>query len=90
MFDLTNSSSFAHLPQWIEEVRANVNNEIPLLLVGNKCDLVDQRAILLEHLNSFTQEFNLYYVETSAKTGESVGYCFYALDSLMIVSDLPD
>ena len=90
IFDLTNSSSFEHLPQWIEEVRANVKNEIPLLLVGNKSDLVDQRAVYLEEINTFTQNFNLYYMETSAKTGEGVGDCFYILACLMIGSGVPD
>ncbi len=90
IFDLTNSGSFEHLPQWIEEVRANVKTEIPLLLVGNKCDLVEQRAVTLEELNSFTNTFNLYYMETSAKTGDGVGDCFYILACLMIGSGVPD
>ena len=90
IFDLTNSASFEHLPQWIEEVRANVKTEIPLLLVGNKSDLVDQRAVSLEEINNFTRNFNLYYMETSAKTGEGVGDCFYILACLMIGSGVPD
>ncbi|MHA1931418.1 MAG: GTP-binding protein [Promethearchaeota archaeon] len=90
IFDLTNSSSFDHLPGWIEEVRANVKNEIPLLLVGNKSDLVDQRAVSLEEIKNFTRDFNLYYMETSAKTGEGVGDCFYILACLMIGSGVPD
>ncbi|MFW9970421.1 MAG: GTP-binding protein [Candidatus Odinarchaeota archaeon] len=90
IFDLTNSDSFAHLPQWIEEVRANVKTEIPLLLVGNKSDLVDQRAVSLEEINKFTENFSLYYMETSAKTGEGVGDCFYILACLMIGSGVPD
>ncbi|MFX1601183.1 MAG: GTP-binding protein [Promethearchaeota archaeon] len=90
IFDLTNSASFEHLPQWIEEVRANVKTEIPLLLVGNKSDLVDQRMVSLEEINNFTAEFNLYYMETSAKTGEGVGDCFYILACLMIGSGVPD
>jgi Ras-related protein Rab-11A len=90
IFDLTNSASFEHLPQWIEEVRANVKTEIPLLLVGNKSDLVDQRAVNLEEINNFTYDFNLYYMETSAKTGEGVGDCFYILACLMIGSGVPD
>jgi hypothetical protein len=84
IFDLTSISSFEHLPQWIEEVRANVQTEIPLLLVGNKNDLIDQRAISLEEVNDFTRDFNLYYMETSAKTGDNVGDCFSVLASLMI------
>ena len=90
VFDLTNSSSFDHLPQWIEEVRANIKVEIPILLVGNKSDLVDQRAVTLEEINTFTRDFNLYYMETSAKTGEGVGDCFYILACLMIGQGVPE
>jgi len=90
IFDLTNAASFEHLPQWIEEVRANVKSEIPLLLVGNKSDLIDQRVVSLEEINSFTSTFNLYYMETSAKTGEGVGDCFHILACLMIGSGVPD
>ena len=90
IFDLTNSSSFEHLPQWIEEVRTNVKTEIPLLLVGNKSDLMDQRAVSLEEINNFTNNFNLFYMETSAKTGEGVGDCFHILACLMIGSGVPD
>ncbi len=90
IFDVTNAASFEHLPQWIEEVRANVKTEIPLLLVGNKSDLVDQRTVSLEEINNFTSNFNLHYMETSAKTGLGVGDCFYILACLMIGSGVPD
>lgn len=84
VFDLTNSSSFEHIPQWIEDVRSNVKSEIPLLLVGNKRDLIDQRKVSLEDINSLTRDFSLYYMETSAKTGEGVDDCFYTLACLIL------
>ncbi|MGQ4875057.1 MAG: GTP-binding protein [Promethearchaeia archaeon] len=90
IFDLTNYESFEHLPMWIEEVRANVKNDIPLLLVGNKSDLADQRAVSIEEINEFTRKFNLYYMETSAKTGEGVGDCFYILACLMVGIGVPE
>ncbi len=90
VFDLTNSASFEHLPGWIEEVRANIKAEIPVLLVGNKSDLTDQRAVSIEEINTFTGDFNLYYMETSAKTGDGVGDCFYILACLMIGQGVPD
>jgi len=89
VFDLTNSSSFEHIPQWIEDVRYNVKSEIPLLLVGNKRDLIDQRKVTLEDINSLTRDFNLYYMETSAKTGEGVDDCFYTLACLILGLELP-
>jgi len=89
VFDLTNAASFEHLPQWIEEVRANLKGEIPLLLVGNKSDLLDYREVSLAEINNFTRDFNLYYMETSAKTGDGVGDCFYILACLMIGQTIP-
>ncbi len=89
VFDLTNSSSFKHIPQWIEDVRSNVKSEIPLLLVGNKRDLIDQRKVSLEDINSLTRDFNLYYMETSAKTGEGVDDCFFVLTCLILGLELP-
>ena len=90
VFDLTNSASFEHLPQWIEEVRANIKAEIPVLLVGNKSDLIDQRAVSIEEISNFINDFNLYYMETSAKTGDGVGDCFYILACLMIGQGVPE
>ncbi|MFX1269240.1 MAG: roadblock/LC7 domain-containing protein [Promethearchaeota archaeon] len=83
VFDLTNPSSFEHLPLWIEELKARVNKELPILLVGNKSDLTDQRAIPIEKINKFTRKFNLYYIETSAKKGTGVEDCFNILACLM-------
>ncbi|MFX1396951.1 MAG: GTP-binding protein [Promethearchaeota archaeon] len=90
IFDLTNYESFEHLPMWIEEIRDNIKNEIPLLLVGNKSDLIDQRAVSPEEISEFTKNFNLYYMESSAKTGEGVGDCFSVLACLMIGEDVPN
>ncbi len=88
IFDLTSRESFEHLPIWLEEVRANIKNDIPFLLVGNKSDL--PHNISREEINDFTGKFNLYYMETSAKTGEGVGDCFAVLAHLMIGAAVPD
>ncbi len=90
VFDLTNSATFEHLPGWIEEVRANIKADIPVLLVGNKSALIDQRAVSIEEISKFTKDFNLYYMETSAKTGDGVGDCFYILACLMIGQGVPE
>ena len=84
VFDLTTPSSFEHLPQWIEEVRYHVKSEIPLIIVGNKSDLVDQRQVSSKKINAFTKIFNVYYMETSAKTDEGVDVCFYMLTRLIL------
>jgi small GTP-binding protein len=90
VYDLTNYASFEHLSQWIEEVRTNIKYEIPLLLVGSKSDLVVQRTVSIGEINDFTRTFNLFYMETSAKTGDGVMDCFYILTCLMLGIGAPE
>ncbi|MFX1408496.1 MAG: GTP-binding protein, partial [Promethearchaeota archaeon] len=90
VFDLTDHTSFEHLPHWIEEIRNNLKTPIPILLVGNKSDLSDNRAVSTKEVNNFTKNFNLFYMETSAKTGDGVGNCFYIITSLMIGVEIPE
>ncbi len=90
VYDITNYASFEHLPQWIEEVRTNINYEIPLLLVGSKSDLAGQRAVSIREINDFTRDFNLFYMETSSKTGDGVMDCFYILTCLMLGAGVPE
>lgn len=90
IYDLTEYSSFEHLPKWIKEIRDNTKTTIPIILVGNKGDLHDQEMVSLIDINSFTRNLNLYYMETSAKTGEGVYDCFYILACLMSGLGVPE
>ncbi|MBD3354066.1 MAG: GTP-binding protein, partial [Candidatus Lokiarchaeota archaeon] len=89
LFDLTNRESFEHIAKWIEEVQANAG-EIPMLLVGNKKDLVDERQVDREEAEEFAKEFEMYYIESSAKDGTGVGDVFAILSCLMIGIEVPD
>ena len=45
---------------------------IPAVLVGNKSDLVHDRAVDIEQARSFAKQQGMPYYETSAKTGEGI------------------
>jgi GTPase SAR1 family protein len=60
------------LSRWISEARAHGNKDITLILVGNKNDLEEQRVISAEEAQSFADQNNLLFIETSAKTGSNV------------------
>lgn len=69
MFDLTNLNSLAYLDEFPPMIRQYAG-EIPILLVGNKCDLTEERTISKEQGNNFSKINNmLNYIEISAKTG---------------------
>lgn len=89
MFDLSNRESFDHLPKWIEEVKSNIG-DLPMLIVGNKNDLVNERLITYEEAEQFAREFNLYYIESSAKKDNNVGDVFKMLSYLMLELDIPN
>lgn len=48
------------------------DENIPFLLVGNKADLDEKRQVTLDEANTRAQQWNVPYVETSAKTRANV------------------
>ncbi len=89
VFDLTNIESFEHLPNWIEEIKSNSKIDIPMLLIGNKSDLINERVVSKSDIRLFSQKFKFYYLETSAKSGENVSDCFAILAYLMMGLEVP-
>lgn len=45
VYDITKRSSFLSIQRWIEEVRRYTTSDVILILVGNKCDLEDEREV---------------------------------------------
>ena len=65
-FALNDKQSFENVILWLEDVR-NVSEKIPIVLFGNKCDLVDERKVTKEEIDRFIKKNDLVYFETSAK-----------------------
>jgi Ras-related protein Rab-1A len=76
IFDLTETESFESLKNWLIEIEKNANKNVIKLLIGNKCDLDDQRAISFEKGKDFAEQFNMKYLETSAKNDYNVTESF--------------
>lgn len=75
-FDLTRKESFDNTVNWINEAKAE-SPDIRFILVGNKNDLVDQRAVSTELGKSKAKELGaIAYIETSALTGVNVADAF--------------
>jgi len=79
MFDLTNSKSLEYLDDFPRLIRQHAG-EIPILLVGNKCDLTEERTISKEQGINFSKINNMLdYIEISAKTGQKCERIFKVL-----------
>jgi len=50
-----------------------------ILLVGNKVDLKEDRKVSSQEAIALSEDFNLHYIETSAKTAQNVKIAFHSL-----------
>ena len=70
IFDVSNRESFERLDFWLEEARNNIMPNVPILLIGNKNDLIAERKVSSAEAKDFSEKRGLFYVETSAKTND--------------------
>jgi GTPase SAR1 family protein len=49
---------------------------LPIIMIGNKCDLKSNRKVAYDEAFSLAQRWNIPYIETSAKTRENVDKAF--------------
>ncbi|KRY13850.1 Ras and EF-hand domain-containing protein [Trichinella patagoniensis] len=82
MFDLVSVSSFTSVREWITGIRAAVEEDCVVCIIGNKTDLVQEGKqavkIYKEDFSPETDGESLYF-ETSAKSGDSVHAAMYQL-----------
>ncbi|MFW9925001.1 MAG: Rab family GTPase [Candidatus Thorarchaeota archaeon] len=88
VYDVTNMESFEHLEHWFGEVKTNCT-KIPIILVGNKIDLKNRKVTAdagKEYAKEKSKElgYKIPYLETSAKTGETIKKVFNDLVKMMV------
>jgi Ras-related protein Rab-35 len=83
VFDLSRRRSYISVTTYIE-LLWQIVGQIPAVLIGNKSDLVDQRAVTLEEAQKYAGQCNMSYYETSAKDNINVQKIFEELSNLMI------
>ena len=81
VYDITRYSSFEHIEiKWLRHYKEHMEKDIPLILIGNKDDLEDQRYISKEDAEKFSNKIGaIEFIETSAKTGHRVNFAFIEL-----------
>ena len=84
VYDITNSSSFENLPTWLKDSLDATNQNIGLVLVGNKVDLEGERQVDKNVAKEFSKENNLLFMETSAKNGQNIEKIFQILSEQIL------
>jgi len=79
VYDVTSFASFENIPRWLKELRDHANRDIALVLIGNKVDMLEKgttREVSEEAAKRLAEEYDLPWLETSAKTGDNVDESF--------------
>ena len=84
LYDVTRRRTFLNIDRWKEETFVNTGKEIPLVVVANKIDLVESRAVTKKEGQAYAKENGFIYVESSALTGENVEEAYVNLCKRMI------
>ncbi|KAL4341334.1 hypothetical protein GQ457_08G016370 [Hibiscus cannabinus] len=79
VYDMTKRQSFDHISRWLEELRGHADKNIVIMLVGNKCDLTNLRAVPIEDAKEFAQRESLFFMETSAREATNVETAFFTV-----------
>ncbi|XP_016143633.1 ras-related protein Rab-3A-like [Sinocyclocheilus grahami] len=79
MYDITNEESFAAVQDWSTQIKTYSWDNAQVLLVGNKCDMDDERVVASERGRQLSEHLGFEYFEASAKDNINVKQTFERL-----------
>eukprot|EP00484_Ammonia_sp_Unknown_P017315 CAMPEP_0197031794 /NCGR_PEP_ID=MMETSP1384-20130603/10676_1 /TAXON_ID=29189 /ORGANISM="Ammonia sp." /LENGTH=164 /DNA_ID=CAMNT_0042461369 /DNA_START=358 /DNA_END=852 /DNA_ORIENTATION=- len=75
VYDITNQDTFSKIDEWRSQfldLSGEKGGEFPMLLLGNKDDLNNQRAVQQNAGSDLAQRNNMVFFETSAMNGHNI------------------
>lgn len=85
VYDITDRSSYDKISDWIKFVDSIEISEKIFMLIGNKSDMVDKRAVSYEDGINLAHKYHISnFFETSAKDGNNIAEAFDNLFDKMI------
>ncbi|XP_075219969.1 RAS oncogene family member Rab26 isoform X2 [Lycorma delicatula] len=80
LYDVSNKTSFDNIRAWLGEIREYAQDDVVIMLLGNKADCPSaERMVRREDGERLAREYNVTFMETSAKTGLNVELAFMAV-----------
>ncbi|XP_041042458.1 ras and EF-hand domain-containing protein [Carcharodon carcharias] len=78
LYDVTCEKSFLDIREWVDMIEDSTNENIPIMLVGNKADLRNrvnqegQKSVPTSYGEKLAMTYNVLFCETSAKDGSNI------------------
>lgn len=68
VYDITDEHSFKRAKYWVTYLKDNCKGYENVILIGNKCDLKDEREVNIRDAQVYARDNGLYFIELSVKT----------------------
>ena len=81
MYDVTNRKSFESISGWMQSILSEKGKDFPLILIGNKIDLENERVVKKEEGEKLAKDYEVSFMETSNQTGQNIQESVIALVS---------
>lgn len=76
VYDISKRGSYDNVARWLKELRDHADQNIVIMLVGNKKDLRHMRQVQTDEAKEFCKQNKLFFIETSALADSNVGTAF--------------
>ena len=76
VYDITRKSTFVNIDKWISDLKLNGDQNICIIILGNKSDLDDKREVSTEDGIKKSEMFKTAFLETSALNGSNIDKAF--------------
>ena len=88
MYDITNKSTFDSIPEILKTIEEEKGKDFPMILIGNKIDLENEREIKKEEAEELAEKYGMEFFEISNKEGINIEKAGLVILKLMKVQDL--
>ena len=82
VYDITDQDSFQNIEEWYKKIK-EAKPDIPIIIIGNKCDLEDSRKVSFEEAREQAQKLNCLFYETSAFDSTNINEIFNKMAELI-------
>jgi Ras-related protein Rab-8A len=80
VYSVADRKTFNNITSWMSQISQHIEDDIPKIIVANKCDLPpSERIVSQEEGQALAEKYKVPFRETSAKDGTNVDEVFVTL-----------
>jgi len=90
VYDITRKNTFENIDKWISDIKSNGDENVCIIIIGNKSDLEDKREVIKDEGIQKAKSFKAAFMETSALSGDNISKAFDEIIEQIFENNCPD